>query len=132
MTAEAYWAVDGHQEGLVWSEDKDFDFRIRQSGKRVGRTRSIITHHEGSPSMRGIAKKKIFYLQTTASFEAAQPEQFSVQISLKTRAKVLLHGWKLALRHPIRFVGLCAIGVVEYGCVIYSSRNAKKQALTSV
>ncbi len=57
INRELYVKLEGHDESMVFSEDKDLDIRARAAGARVGRTSCILKHNEGDLSLLHSLKK---------------------------------------------------------------------------
>src|SRR3989344_5409973 len=56
-----YEKVGGHNEKMVFSEDKDLDLRVRKAGYKIGRSKEPIYHNEGKVRLLNDLRKKYFY-----------------------------------------------------------------------
>lgn len=98
-TKKAYWTVNGHNEHMVLSEDKDLDLRVRAAGFTIGRINDPIYHNEDYNLRRSVTKK-FFYGKTAAVFIAAHPRHTFTQGNLLFRPAFFRH-WRDLLAHPI-------------------------------
>ncbi|MFI5495093.1 glycosyltransferase family 2 protein [Actinoplanes sp. NPDC051859] len=112
---EVYDKLGGHDERMVFSEDKDFDLRVRKAGFRVGRTRNFLYHNEGDLQLRKTMRKKLGYSGTADLFAAEHPEAFRWQTNIFNRFGLYLKNFPYAFSHPLLYGGLWAMKVGEFG-----------------
>lgn len=127
--ASAYWSVDGHNEKMVLSEDKDMDLRIREAGFKVGRIQEVIYHNEGKLSLFKTIKKKFFYGKTAHVFMSSHPSHSVKQANLIFRPAYFRHMDKL-IKNPILSLGLIVMKSSELFAAlcgfIYSKLTTQK------
>lgn len=109
-----YDKLDGHNEGMVFSEDKDFDLRVRAAGYKVGRTKDYLLHDEGNLTLRRLLSKKAGYAQTANLFLDQHPKEAKWQLSPFNRYIIFLNHWKYFFRYPHLFVGMIFMKNLEY------------------
>lgn len=110
-----YDSIGGHDEKMIFSEDKDFDLRIRMAGFRVGRTKNVIYHNEGNLSLIKTLKKKLSYVNTANLFAEKHPADFKWQVNILNRYVIYLKNWKYLFSHPVLFVGMIFMKTCEFG-----------------
>jgi arabinofuranan 3-O-arabinosyltransferase len=115
MTRAAYDKVGGHNEDMVFSEDKDLDLRIRHAGYTVGRTKSFLYHNEGALKLTRSIKKKLFYSNTANLFETTHPDTFRYRANPFNRYALFLKNGKYLFTHPFIYLGLFYMITVEFG-----------------
>jgi glycosyltransferase involved in cell wall biosynthesis len=113
LTVSLYEDVDGHNEAMVFAEDKDLDLRVRRTGARVGRTRSQILHHEGEPSLRDLVRKRMYYVRTAAVFAREHPREFRHQVNPFVRGGLYLRRADLLARDPLTYAGMLFMKMCE-------------------
>lgn len=114
---DIYFKIGGHDENMVFSEDKDLDIRARNSGTRVGRTQNYIYHNEGSLSLREILKKKKFYTSSAELFAKKYPKEFKWQSNILIRYRIFFKNFKWLFKNPLIYSGMAFMKTCEY---IYS------------
>ncbi len=115
MTKEVYRHVGGHNEAMVFSEDKDLDLRIRQAGYKVGRTANFLRHNEGALKLTRSIKKKLFYTETADLFKETHPKTFRYRANVFNRYGLFLRNIKYLFSHPILYLGLWYMVTIEFG-----------------
>ncbi|MFC1419127.1 glycosyltransferase family 2 protein [Streptacidiphilus cavernicola] len=119
-----YDQVGGHDEALVWAEDKDLDLRVRATGARVAGTTRALLHHEGDITLRGTMRTKAHYAHTAGLFAAKHPAAFAAQASPGRLLGLARQGWRLS-RDPVLVAGLVLLKSCEYlaaGSVLLAQR----------
>jgi arabinofuranan 3-O-arabinosyltransferase len=112
---DVYDKLGGHDERMVFSEDKDFDLRVRDAGYAVGRTRNFLYHNEGDLRLRKTMHKKLGYSGTADLFAGAHPEAFRWQTNILNRFGLYLRNYRYAFSHPMLYGGLWLMKVGEFG-----------------
>ncbi|MEV6601505.1 glycosyltransferase [Actinoplanes sp. NPDC051346] len=112
---EVYDKLGGHDERMVFSEDKDFDLRVRKAGFTVGRTRGFLYHNEGELRLHKTMRKKLGYSGTADLFATEHPEAFRWQTNIFNRFGLYLRNFPYAFSHPLLYGGLWAMKVGEFG-----------------
>lgn len=112
---EVYVTLGGHDERMVFSEDKDFDLRVRDAGYRIGRTRNHLRHNEGELRLAATLRKKLGYSGTAAVFAQAHPEAFRWQTNIFHRLRLYLRNWRYLRTHPLLYGGLWVMKIGEFG-----------------
>lgn len=107
-----YWAVGGHNEHMVLSEDKDLDLRVRAAGYKVCHVSAPIYHNEGKLDLRKDFRKKFFYGRTARIFIDAHPGQSLVQANLIFRP-AYFRNWKKLVANPVLAIGMFVMKFVE-------------------
>ncbi len=115
ITRELYETVGGHDEILVFSEDKDLDLRVRARGARIGRTKNVLQHNEGHANLRDILRKRQTYSGTSDLFANKHPEHYRWQANPLHRYAIFLRGFPRGIRRPHHYAGLLFLKSVEYG-----------------
>jgi glycosyltransferase involved in cell wall biosynthesis len=112
---DVYDKLGGHDERMVFSEDKDFDLRVREAGYAVGRTRHVLYHNEGDLRLRKTMRKKLGYSGTADLFAAEHPDAFRWQTNIVNRFGLYLRNYRYAVSHPLLYGGLWVMKVGEFG-----------------
>jgi glycosyltransferase involved in cell wall biosynthesis len=106
--------LGGHDETMTMGEDWDLSLRAQDKGLRIGRTKSMITHHEGELSLRSAVRKKYEYGLTALRYRTAHPREFARQTSLRGRLRLLGPRLRPLVRQPSLLVGLAVLKGFEY------------------
>jgi arabinofuranan 3-O-arabinosyltransferase len=115
LKSEVYFAVGGHDLQMVYYEEKDLDLKVRSHGEyRVGRTKSVIMHNEGKPSLQRLLNKKGFYAKTANIFAQKYPQEFAWQRNIFMRYWIFLRRFDLFFKDPLAYCGLLIIKTLEY------------------
>jgi len=114
---DVYLKIGGHDEDMVFSEDKDLDIRARNSGIKIGRTENYIYHNEGSLSLGNILAKKKFYTSSAKLFAKKHPKEFKWQSNILIRYYIFFKNFKWFFRNPLIYSGMVFMKTCEY---IYS------------
>lgn len=109
-----YDTLGGHDERMVFSEDKDFDLRVRKAGYTIGRTVSHLKHNEGALSLLKTLKKKTGYSKTANIFAEAHPEHFRWQANPLHRYAIFIRNSKYLFSHPLLYIGMVWMKTCEY------------------
>lgn len=130
---EVYEKIGGHDERMVFSEDKDFDLRVRKARYRVGRAKNIIYHNEGNLSLLKTLRKKMGYSGTANIFAEKYPEEFRWQSNLLNRYRIYFNNPKYLFSHPFLYSGMifmktCEFGFGGVGYLLYMVREQKNGA----
>jgi glycosyltransferase involved in cell wall biosynthesis len=115
LSREIYDKVGGHDERMVFSEDKDFDLRVRKAGYVIGRTRSALYHNEGELRLGKTMRKKLGYSATADLFASEHPEAFRWQTNIFHRFGLYLRNYPYAFSHPMLYGGLWVMKIGEFG-----------------
>jgi len=111
---EVFLKVGGYDEEMFAGEDWDLTNRLRDSGYKIGRSKSLLEHDEGRLSFFGSSKKKKYYSKNFFEVYAKKnPEYFKKQMSFFVRfppEKIL----KKAFAHPVLFLSMILMKGVEY------------------
>ncbi|MFC1638862.1 polysaccharide pyruvyl transferase family protein [Patescibacteria group bacterium] len=129
VRAADYRQVGGHDAEMQFSEDKDFDLRIRAAGLRVGRTRNCIRHNEGEMRLWQTMKKKFGYARTAGPFVTSHPGQCKWQANLLHRFVIFARNARYLLSHPLLYAGLFVMKTAEFaaGAAGYVIRRPAKR-----
>jgi glycosyltransferase involved in cell wall biosynthesis len=112
---DVYDKLGGHDERMVFSEDKDFDLRVRKAGYHVGRTRNFLYHNEGELRLRKTMRKKLGYSGTADLFAGEHPEAYRWQTNILHRFGLYLRNYRYAFSHPLLYGGLWVMKAGEFG-----------------
>ncbi|WP_368662751.1 glycosyltransferase family 2 protein [Kitasatospora sp. NA04385] len=113
LRRELYDRVGGHDEELVWSEDKDLDLRVRATGARIATTRSVLVHDEGRTTLRAAMRKKAHYAATAGRYAARHPRHFAAQAGPWRLPVLAARAWRLS-RDPLLTAGLLLLKSCEF------------------
>ncbi|BAJ32750.1 MULTISPECIES: glycosyltransferase [Kitasatospora] len=113
LRRELYDRVGGHDEELVWSEDKDLDLRVRATGARIATTRSVLIHDEGRTTLRAAMRKKAHYAATAGRYAARHPRHFAAQAGPWRLPVLAARAWRLS-RDPLLTAGLLLLKTCEF------------------
>ena len=106
--SNVYKKVGGHNEKMVFSEDKDLDLRVRKAGFKIERSTEPIYHNEGKVSLVKDIQKKYFYGKTAYVFIKENPKQAFIQGNLILRP-AYFRNWRKVVSHPILTMGMFVI-----------------------
>ncbi|MGB4758470.1 MAG: glycosyltransferase [Candidatus Saccharimonadales bacterium] len=115
MKKSVYQTVDGHNEAMVFSEDKDLDLRIRAAGFSVGRTQNFVHHNEGNLKLSRTIRKKLFYTETANLFRETHPKTFNKRANVFNRYGLLLKNIKYFFKHPFVYLSTWFMLTCEFG-----------------
>ncbi|MEU4158279.1 glycosyltransferase [Actinoplanes sp. NPDC026670] len=115
LRRDVYEKLGGHDERMVFSEDKDLDLRVRAAGCRVGRTRGFLFHNEGGLRLSRTLKKKLGYVGTADVFAQEHPEAFRWQINILHRFALYLRNIRYLRTHPLLYAGMWFMKISEFG-----------------
>ncbi len=109
-----YEEIGGHDERMVFSEDKDFDIRVRGAGYKIGRTKNHLIHNEGEILLFKTSKKKMGYADTANFFAEKHPQHYRWSRNIFLRYGIFLANFKYLFTHPILYVSLFFMKFVEF------------------
>ncbi|WP_158319421.1 glycosyltransferase family 2 protein [Actinoplanes xinjiangensis] len=115
LRRDVYEKLGGHDERMIFSEDKDLDLRVRAAGYRVGRTRGFLYHNEGRLRLSRTLRKKLGYVGTAGLFAQEHPEAFRWQINILHRFALYLRNIRYLRTHPLLYVGMWFMKISEFG-----------------
>jgi glycosyltransferase involved in cell wall biosynthesis len=115
LRRDIYDKLGGHDERMVFSEDKDLDLRVRAAGYRVGRTRGFLYHNEGPLRLSRTLRKKLGYVGTADLFAREHPEAFRWQINILHRFAIYLRHIGYLRTHPLLYLGMWLMKISEFG-----------------
>ncbi|MEV4279441.1 glycosyltransferase family 2 protein [Actinoplanes xinjiangensis] len=115
LRRDVYEKLGGHDERMIFSEDKDLDLRVRAAGYRVGRTRGFLFHNEGRLRLSRTLRKKLGYVGTADLFAQEHPEAFRWQINILHRFALYLRNIRYLRTHPLLYVGMWFMKISEFG-----------------
>ena len=116
IKSDIYRSLGGHDEKMVYSEDKDFDIRVKKAGFVIGRTSNHLFHNEGDIRLLKTAKKKLNYASTANLFIAKHPEEFKGSFM---RYFIFFRRIDLFFRYPIRYIGMLIMKTTEFSFGAY-------------
>lgn len=122
---EIYIKVGGHDECMVFSEDKDLDIRVREFGVKISRIKSFLLHNEGDLFLWRTLKKKMSYSDTANVFAKKHPDQFRWQSNPFNRYIIFFKNIKYLLRYPFIYLGMIFMKTCEYLFVFVSYMKIK-------
>lgn len=114
LRRDIYEKLGGHDERMVFSEDKDLDLRVRAAGYRVGRTRGFLFHNEGALRLSRTLRKKLGYVGTADVFAQEHPEAFRWQINILHRFALYLRHIRYLRSHPLLYAGMWFMKISEF------------------
>ncbi|WP_083972165.1 glycosyltransferase family 2 protein [Actinoplanes awajinensis] len=115
LRRDVYEKLGGHDERMVFSEDKDLDLRVRAAGYRIGRTRNVLFHNEGELRLSRTLKKKLGYVTTADVFAREHPEAFRWQVNILHRFRLYLRHVGYLRTHPLLYGGMWFMKIGEFG-----------------
>jgi arabinofuranan 3-O-arabinosyltransferase len=125
LKKEIYLKLGGHNEKMVFSEDKDFDIRVRQAGYKIGRTKNFLWHNEGDLKLLKTLTKKLGYSKTANIFAEVHPKEFRWQSNPLNRYIIFLKNIKYLFKHPLLYIGMIYMKTLEYIFAFYGIVRAK-------
>ncbi|AEV85694.1 putative glycosyltransferase [Actinoplanes sp. SE50] len=114
LRRDVYDKLGGHDERMVFSEDKDLDLRVRAAGCRVGRTRNFLYHNEGDLRLSRTLRKKLGYAATADVFARVHPEAFRWQANILHRLALYLRNARYLRTHPLLYGGMWLMKISEF------------------
>lgn len=111
---DIYNKLGGHDERMVFSEDKDFDLRVRATGYKIGRTVAYLRHNEGNLKLIKTLKKKLGYSKTANIFAKVHPEHYRWQANPLHRYVIFAWNIKYLFSHPFLYIGMIWMKTGEY------------------
>jgi glycosyltransferase involved in cell wall biosynthesis len=119
LKKEIYLKLGGHNEKMVFSEDKDLDIRVRQAGYNIGRTKNFLWHNEGDLRLLKTLTKKLGYSKTANIFAEVHPKEFKWQANPLNRYIIFLKNIKYLFIHPLIYIGMIYMKTLEYIFAFY-------------
>lgn len=114
LKRKIYNKLDGHNEKMVFSEDKDFDLRVRAAGYKIGRVKNVIYHNEGDLHLWTTLRKKLGYTHTANIFAEQHPEAFRWQTNILNRYVIYLKNIKYLFIYPLLYIGMIVMKTTEF------------------
>lgn len=112
---DIYRKIGGHDERMVFSEDKDLDIRIRISMYKIGRTKNYLYHNEGNLELLKMLNKKFIYAKTAKIYQKKHPKEFLWQINPINRYIMFLKNINYLFKSPIIYIGMLFMKTCEFG-----------------
>lgn len=109
-----YEQLGGHDERLVFSEDKDLDIRLHAAGYTVGRVHNHLLHNEGSIKLHSTLKKKLGYSHSSNMFAEKHPRHYAWQANPFNRYRLFVRNYTLFFKHPLLYSSLYILKFLEY------------------
>lgn len=109
-----YRELGGHNDEMVYFEDKDFDLRVRRHGYRLGRTGNIIYHNEGKLTLRQVLSKRVDYARSAVVAANYYPDEIRWRGNVLERYRLFYQHRKLLLRHPVLALGTIFMKACEF------------------
>ncbi len=106
---ETYLAYGGYDTDMVGGEDWDLPARMR-GRETFSRTAAFITHLEGRPTLRELARKKYYYGQGFARYISKNPRLATRQVARPAYAR----HWRRLARTPVLTAAMLGMKTVEY------------------
>lgn len=111
---EVYNSLGGHDDAMVFSEDKDLDIRLRAAGFKVGRATSHLVHNEGNIKLFSTLKKKLGYSNTSNLFAEKHPQHYRWQRNPFNRYSKFVRNYRFLFQHPLLYISLYILKFFEY------------------
>ncbi len=121
---DVYKKIGGHNEKIVFSEDKDIDLRIRKMGGKVGRIKAVIFHNEGKLSLFRDLRKKYHYGKTASLYIKNHKSAATKQGNVLFRP-AYFRNWKKIVRNPQLAGGMFIMKFLEF-CAVCSGLVIEK------
>lgn len=109
-----YDKLGGHDERMIFSEDKDFDLRVQKAGYAIGRTHAHLRHNEGKLFLINTLRKKKGYSKTANVFAKKHPEHFRWQSNPIHRYIIFAKNIKYLFIHPLLYIGMIFMKTCEF------------------
>ncbi len=124
-----YESVGGHDDRMVFSEDKDLDLKIRAVTNRIGRTKNFLFHDEDDLTLVKTMRKKMTYAASANFFAQKWPSAYRNQTSILFRYFIFLKNFRLFFEAPVVYVGMIFLKTCEFfsaawGLILYYARRA--------
>jgi len=119
LKRDIYLELGGHNEKMVFSEDKDLDIRVRQAGYNIGRTKNFLWHNEGDLKLLKTLTKKLGYSKTANIFAEVHPKEFKWQANPLNRYIIFFKNIKYLFLHPLIYIGMIYMKTLEYIFALY-------------
>lgn len=111
---QLYLSINGHNEQMVFSEDKDLDIRLREAGAKITKTNNFLWHNEGNLKLLKTLKKKLGYSNTANLFVEKHPKEFAWQANPINRYIIFFKNIKYLFKYPIIYIGMIYMKTCEY------------------
>ncbi|MFA5184159.1 MAG: glycosyltransferase [Patescibacteria group bacterium] len=115
LRADIYREIGGHNEEMIFSEDKDLDIRVKDAGYKIGRTKNLLWHNEGKLHLLKIIKKKLNYAHTANIFAEKHSQEFAWQINILNRYLIYFRNIKYLFSNPAVYIGMIFMKTFEFG-----------------
>lgn len=111
-----YEELDGHNEKMIFSEDKDFDIRVQKKWCSIGRVRkNFLWHNEWNLKLFKTLKKKKWYSSTANIFALEHPNEYKWQINILNRYMIYFKNIKYLFKYPFIYLGMILMKTLEFG-----------------
>jgi glycosyltransferase involved in cell wall biosynthesis len=114
ISKENYDKLGGHDEEMVFSEDKDFDIRVREAGLTIGHTTNYLRHNEGELGLFKTSKKKMGYGDTANVFARKHPKHSRWVLVVLNKYWIYAKNIGYIFSHPILYAGVLIMKTVEF------------------
>ncbi len=112
---EVYQKLWGHDEKMVFSEDKDFDIRVGNAWYKVWRVETnFLWHNEWDLKLWRTLKKKQGYSHTANIFAAKHSDAYRWQINIFNRYWIYLKNIKYLFRYPLVYLWMIRMKTCEF------------------
>lgn len=113
---EIYQKLGGHNEKMVFSEDKDFDIRVENAWYKIWRVKeNFLWHNEWELKLWKTLKKKQWYSHTANLFAKSHPEAYKWQINIFNRYWIYLKNIKYLFTYPLLYIWMIRMKTCEFG-----------------
>ncbi|MHA1754090.1 MAG: glycosyltransferase family 2 protein, partial [Candidatus Odinarchaeia archaeon] len=107
-----FFDMNGYDTSMVGGgEDWDLPLRMKKSGYKIVRVKSLINHNEGRLTLIKTLKKKYYYAQTFKYYIKKHSEMAKKQL-VPLRA-AYFRNWKKFLKHPLCGLALLFMKLCE-------------------
>lgn len=120
-----YDKLGGHNELMIFSEDKDLDIRVKEAGYKVGRVKNHLRHNEGHLLLLRTLKKKLGYSGTANIFAEAHPKHFKWQTNIFNRYIIYFKNIKYLFSNPLLYIGMLYMKTLEYAFAAFGLISKK-------
>lgn len=102
----------GYDLSITGPEDWDLPLRMRKSGVKIGRTKSLILHNEKIFNPWKSARKKFYYASSASVYLKRHPDVALSHGNLLFR-NVFFKKWKKLVTHPYLAIGMLLVRTLE-------------------
>jgi arabinofuranan 3-O-arabinosyltransferase len=114
LTRSAFSAIGGYDEELVAGEDWDLSTRVA-AGRRLPRSRSVISHDEGRLRLGDHLAKKWYYGKSLHIYWRKHSRAWG-RANIVFRS-VYFRNWRRLVRHPLLTLGMFSLKSCEFAVV---------------